>query len=114
MVEQETSSDEDAVARLSLRVANALEVTWLYVRGNSVAGSRCRSQHGDLQHRQRHAGAYGQEQADREAVRGAVLDYVEAIYNVDPSRIERSVHPKLAKIGFYRGPSDANYRAART
>lgn len=48
--------------------------------------------------------------ADREAVRQAALDYVEGIYNVDPSRIERSVHPKLAKLGFYRPPADETYR----
>ncbi len=49
--------------------------------------------------------------ADEDAVRQAVLDYVEGVYNVDPSRIERSVHPKLAKIGFYRSPTDPTYRA---
>ncbi len=54
----------------------------------------------------------GQETADREAVRQAVLDYVEGIYNVEPSRIERSVHPKLAKIGFYRGPNEVEFRSA--
>lgn len=48
--------------------------------------------------------------ADEAAVRQAVLDYVEGVYNVDPSRIERSVHPKLAKIGFYRSATDATYR----
>jgi CubicO group peptidase (beta-lactamase class C family) len=48
--------------------------------------------------------------ADREAVRQTALDYVEGIYNVDPSRIERSVHPKLAKLGFYRPPADDAYR----
>ncbi len=48
--------------------------------------------------------------ADHEAVRAAVLDYVEGVYNVDPARIERSVHPKLAKIGFYRSPADPTYR----
>jgi len=47
---------------------------------------------------------------DREAVRQAALDYVEGIYNVEPSRIERSVHPKLAKLGFYRAPTDDAYR----
>jgi hypothetical protein len=42
---------------------------------------------------------------DRDAVRAAVLDYVEALYDVDPRRIERSVHPELAKRGFARrGP----------
>ncbi|HXG68415.1 MAG TPA: nuclear transport factor 2 family protein [Blastocatellia bacterium] len=32
---------------------------------------------------------------DREAVKQAVLDYVEGIYEVDPARIERSVHPDI-------------------
>lgn len=50
---------------------------------------------------------------DRAAVRQAVLDYVEGVYNVDPARIERSVHPELAKRGFYReGPADA-YRESK-
>ncbi len=46
---------------------------------------------------------------DKEAVRLAVLDYVEGVYNVQPERIERSVHPKLAKLGFYRPPADSKY-----
>jgi hypothetical protein len=54
--------------------------------------------------------SHAQIQSDRESVRQAVLDYVEGVYNVDPSRIERSVHPKLAKTGFYRGPKDETYR----
>jgi hypothetical protein len=54
--------------------------------------------------------AQAQTDADREAVRQAALDYVEGVYNVDPSRIERSVHPKLAKVGFYRPPADDAYR----
>jgi hypothetical protein len=52
--------------------------------------------------------------ADKEAVRQAVLDYVEGIYNVEPARIERSVHPNLAKLGFYRPPAEAAYRPGRT
>ena len=40
--------------------------------------------------------------ADREAVRQAGLDYVEGVYNVQPERIERSVHPSLVKRGFSR------------
>src|SRR5687767_742909 len=50
---------------------------------------------------------------DREAVRQAVLDYVEGIYNAEPARIERSVHPNLAKLGFYRPPAEAAYRPGR-
>jgi Putative lumazine-binding len=52
--------------------------------------------------------------ADREAVRQAVLDYVEGIYNVEPARIERSVSPNLAKMGFYRPPTETAYRPGRT
>lgn len=48
-----------------------------------------------------------QRAADTEAVRQAVLDYVEGIYEVEPERISRSVHPSLHKIGYYR-PRDAS------
>ena len=44
---------------------------------------------------------FAQADADRDAVRQAALDYVEGVYEVDPSRIERSVHPDLVKRGFY-------------
>ncbi len=37
-----------------------------------------------------------------EAVRAAVLDYVEGLYEMAPERIERSVHPELAKVGWKR------------
>ena len=51
--------------------------------------------------------------ADREAVRAAVLDYVEALYQIDPSRIERSVHPDLAKRGFCCTENAPAYRDLR-
>jgi len=46
---------------------------------------------------------------EQEAVRSAVLDYVEGVYNVDPSRIERSVHPDLAKRGYWRSKGKEGY-----
>ena len=46
---------------------------------------------------------------DREAVRQAGLDYVEGVYNVQPERIERSVHPTLVKRGFYKKDASAPY-----
>ncbi len=52
--------------------------------------------------------------SDKEAVRQAVLDYVEGIYTMDPARVERSVHPNLAKLGFYRPPADSAYRPGAT
>ena len=47
--------------------------------------------------------------ADRDAVRQAALDYVEGIYNVQPERIERSVHTTLVKRGFYKKDASAPY-----
>ncbi len=38
---------------------------------------------------------------DQEAVKQAVLDYVEGVYEANPAKIERSVHPDLAKRGFF-------------
>ena len=54
--------------------------------------------------------AVAQTAADKEAVRQAALDYVEGLYQVDPSRIERSVHKNLTKRGFWREPSETTYR----
>jgi len=53
--------------------------------------------------------AAAQSDADREGVRAAVLDYVEGIYEVNASRIERSVHPELAKRGFFVKKGEAAY-----
>lgn len=53
------------------------------------------------------------DEADREAVREAVLDYVEGIYEVAPERIERSVHPELAKVGYWRAQDATEYREGR-
>lgn len=53
------------------------------------------------------------ENPDREAVEAAVYDYVDALYQVDPARIERSVHPQLAKIGYHRRSADAPYMETR-
>lgn len=46
---------------------------------------------------------------DGEAVRQAALDYVEGIYNVQPERIERSVHQALVKRGFYKKDASTPY-----
>lgn len=46
---------------------------------------------------------------DKDAVRQAALDYVEGIYNVQPERVERSVHPNLVKRGFYKKDAATPY-----
>ncbi len=48
--------------------------------------------------------------SDEEAVRAAVLDYVEGIYEADPSRVERSVHTELWKRGFGRRSDEDPYQ----
>jgi hypothetical protein len=53
-----------------------------------------------------------QQPDDREAVKQAVLDYVEALYEADSSRIERSVHRDLFKLGFER-EKDGTYKPYR-
>ena len=47
------------------------------------------------------AGAAAQGDAERAAVKQASMDYIEAVYNVDPSLAERSIHPELVKRGFF-------------
>jgi hypothetical protein len=47
--------------------------------------------------------------SDQDGVRQAALDYVEGIYNVQPERIERSVHTSLVKRGFYKKDANAPY-----
>lgn len=56
--------------------------------------------------------AGAQTDADKEGVRAAVLDYVEGIYEVDASRIERSVHPELAKRGFFVKKGETAYSSS--
>ncbi|HXT69682.1 MAG TPA: nuclear transport factor 2 family protein [Vicinamibacterales bacterium] len=51
---------------------------------------------------------------DRAGVEAAALDYVEGLYNADPSRIERSVHPQLTKRGFWRDSPTAPWGAQET
>jgi hypothetical protein len=49
---------------------------------------------------------------EREQVKQAVLDYVEGIYEVNSSRVERSVHPDLAKRGFFIKKGETAYTSA--
>ena len=50
---------------------------------------------------------------ERERVRQAVLDYVEGVYQVEPARIERSVHPDLSKRGFWREKGKDGYTTGK-
>jgi hypothetical protein len=54
-----------------------------------------------------------QSSEEKEAVRQAVLDYVEGVYQVDLSRIERSIHPDLKKLGFSWQKEKESYVASK-
>lgn len=45
--------------------------------------------------------AAAQSDADRAAVRAAVLDYVDGFYEGDTTRLVRSVRPEVTKYGFF-------------
>ena len=47
----------------------------------------------------------------KKALVDAGLDYVEAFYQAKPARIERSVHEKLAKFGYYKPAGAARAQA---
>lgn len=51
--------------------------------------------------------AAAQTQADHDAVRQAVLDYVEGFYEGDTTRFLRSVRPEVDKFGFWRNQQGA-------
>jgi hypothetical protein len=54
--------------------------------------------------------AGAQTHKDKEAVRQAALDYIESIYEVNPDKVERSVHPDLVKRGFFTQKGESVYR----
>lgn len=47
--------------------------------------------------------------AERNAVRRAVLDYVEGFYEGDTTKLMRSLRPELTKFGFWKGERDTAY-----
>lgn len=65
--------------------------------------------------------AQGNQSSDKAAIKAAVLDYVEGIYEIKPERIERSVDVTLRKYGFgmnrekkeYYNGSEMNFKQLR-
>lgn len=55
-------------------------------------------------------GLLAQDGSDEQGVTAAVMDYVDAIYNVQPELIDRSVSPDLVKRGYWRENADSDYR----
>ena len=55
------------------------------------------------------ASARAQGTDDREAVKAAVMDYVEGFYNGDTTRLVRSVWPEVRKYGYWRASATTPY-----
>jgi hypothetical protein len=55
-----------------------------------------------------------QAQTDKDLVYAALEDYVEALYQVQPERIKKSVHPNLTKKGFWKGAGKETYGQEQT
>lgn len=55
------------------------------------------------------AHARSQAAADKEAVRAAAMDYLDALYQAKPDLIARSIHPKLTKVGFSKKQGQTEY-----
>lgn len=53
--------------------------------------------------------AHAQGNENMEGVRQAALDYIESIYEVNPAKVERSVHPDLSKRGFFLKQGETAY-----
>jgi len=60
------------------------------------------------------ASAHAYAQNDRDLVYAAMEDYVDALYKAEPERIKRSVHPNLAKKGFWRPKDKTEYQPEST
>ena len=56
--------------------------------------------------------AQAQTESEQQGVHDAVLDYLEALYNAQPERIERSVSPELVKFGWWRQGPTEDYRGS--
>jgi hypothetical protein len=50
---------------------------------------------------------------EREAVKRAVMDYVDGFYEGDSTKLVRSIRPEFYKYGFYRESDTTAYRGSR-
>lgn len=75
-----------------------------------LAFSRCGSKHENCNEHQKHHPKKLHTASEIKNVEAAILDYVEALYQADSTRIENSVSPKLRKVGYWFNNRDSSYR----
>lgn len=71
----------------------------------------CKESHekeNDNDHKQEHEKTWNKE--DHKLVKAAILDYVDGLYKVDSTRIEKSVDTTLRKIGYWYDKKQEAYR----
>lgn len=68
----------------------------------------CQKEH-PYEHKQEHHKKAWNE-ADHKGVKAAIEDYVEGLYQVDSTRIERSVDSTLRKLGYWYNKKESAYR----
>ena len=56
--------------------------------------------------------AQGSAASDKEAVRQAALNYIDALYQAKPELIEKSVHPDLAKRGYFKKQGETTFSSS--
>ncbi len=54
--------------------------------------------------------ALADQHTDAEGINQAVLNYANAIYEVNPKLIDKSIHPKLQKVGYAPKEEGSGYR----
>ena len=54
--------------------------------------------------------AWAAEPTDEDAIRQAVMNYVNSVYEVKPDLIDKSVHSKLQKVGYAPKKDGSGYR----
>jgi len=77
----------------------------------SISLVSCKQEHTHEHHDngyEMHKNLWNQE--DRKAVTAAIEDYVEGLYLVDSTRIERSVDTTLRKLGYWYNKKEKQYR----
>lgn len=95
-----------ALKQLIMKNLKLILVLNLFVAG--ILFTSCKGEHKENRHENDNDHKHKKEwnQADKKAVKAAILDYVDGLYLVDSTRIEKSVDTTLRKIGYWYNPKE--------
>lgn len=89
-----------------MRKSNIILFATLFVFIFSV--SSCKTEHGHDNDHPKHKKQWNEE--DHKLVKAAILDYVDGLYQVDSTKILKSVDSTLRKLGYWYNPKEKVYR----